>query len=271
MPKATSNAGAGAGPPRPPVPPATYTVLAGDTLSGIGARLGIDWKVIARLNNLEKPSLIRPGQTLRLRADAAPPAPARPAASGVSPNGMDFLFEHEAQRGVSDRPHWPKGASGVTIGPGYDLRHRTAAEVVRDLTAAGMDAAMAGRLAKGCGLGGADAKAFCAANPDLRVTPAQERALLAKVVGPYAGAVREAVRVPLTQNQFDALVSFAYNIGAPGFRGSSTLQRLNQGDHAGAAAAMAMWNKSGGKVVQGLVNRRADEITLFSRPSAPAG
>ncbi|MBX3485515.1 LysM peptidoglycan-binding domain-containing protein [Phenylobacterium sp.] len=268
--------------PAPRAVPATCKVVAGDTLGGIGARYGIGWRAIADLNGIAAPYVLRIGQVLRLRADdgqppatptppvPTPPPPPGATLGGLSPNGADFLFAHEAQTGVSDRPHWPKGASGVTIGPGYDLKNRTRESVVADLTAVGMSAAMAGDLARGCGLRDAAAQAFCTANANIRVTPAQERALLAKAVGPYVTAVRGLIRVPVTQNQFDALVSLAYNIGTPNFRDSTALERLNRGDFAGAAEAMAWWNRSGGKVVQGLVNRRADEVALFRKAGTPA-
>jgi hypothetical protein len=47
----------------------------------------------------------------------------------VSANGLTFLYNREAQKGVSNKPHWPGGSSGVTLGPGYDLGHRTAAQI----------------------------------------------------------------------------------------------------------------------------------------------
>lgn len=75
---------------------------------------------------------------------------------------------------------------------------------------------------------------------------------------------------PLTQNQFDALVSLTYNIGATGFKGSTVVKRIKNGDYKGAAEAITWWNKDNGKVVQGLVNRRAKEKALFlTADSAP--
>ena len=68
---------------------------------------------------------------------------------------------------------------------------------------------------------------------------------------------------PTTQGQFDALVSFAYNLGARAL-GNSTLMRLHKaGDHAGAAAQFARWNKAGGAVMRGLTRRRAAEAALY--------
>jgi len=76
-------------------------------------------------------------------------------------------------------------------------------------------------------------------------------------------AVRAYVTVPLTQNQFDALTSLVYNIGAGNFKKSQTLADLNAGDNAGAAAEMAGFNKSGGEYLAALAARRADEVQQF--------
>jgi lysozyme len=65
------------------------------------------------------------------------------------------------------------------------------------------------------------------------------------------------------QNQFDALVSFAYNIGGPHFEGSTLLQVLNQGNYYAVPGQMLRWNRAGGVVVPGLTNRRRDEGALF--------
>lgn len=73
----------------------------------------------------------------------------------------------------------------------------------------------------------------------------------------------------LTQNQFDALVSLTYNIGASGFKNSTVVKRIKSGDYKGAAEAITWWNKDNGKVVKGLVSRRAREKELFLRPDEP--
>lgn len=79
-------------------------------------------------------------------------------------------------------------------------------------------------------------------------------------------AVNEAVKVPLNQNQFDALVSFVFNVGAGAFRGSTLLKLLNQGQYDQVPEQLKRWVKDNGKVVQGLVNRREQEIVLWNRP-----
>lgn len=76
-------------------------------------------------------------------------------------------------------------------------------------------------------------------------------------------AVNGLVRVPLTQNQFDALVSFVFNVGGNAFATSTMLRLLNSGDYAGAAKQFDRWVYDNGKVINGLVLRRADERDLF--------
>lgn len=82
-------------------------------------------------------------------------------------------------------------------------------------------------------------------------------------VGEAVGDVSGAVKVPLNQSQFDALVDFAFNLGGPALRGSTLLRLLNAGDYSGAAAQFGRWNKDNGKVVPGLTRRRAAEEKLF--------
>jgi hypothetical protein len=76
--------------------------------------------------------------------------------------------------------------------------------------------------------------------------------------------------VPVTSNQFSALVSLAYNVGIGALRGSTLLRLLNARDYAGAANQFPRWNRGGGRVLPGLVKRRAAERDLFLTPdSAP--
>lgn len=71
------------------------------------------------------------------------------------------------------------------------------------------------------------------------------------------------VKVPLTANQLGALVSFTYNLGAQSLKESTLRRLLNEGDYVGAAGQFARWNKAAGKVLKGLVKRRAAEAALF--------
>ena len=78
--------------------------------------------------------------------------------------------------------------------------------------------------------------------------------------------VNEAVKVSLNQNQFDALVSFVFNVGDGAFRGSTLLRLLNQGQLDQVPAQLQRWVRDNGQVVQGLVNRRNKEIALWNTP-----
>lgn len=102
--------------------------------------------------------------------------------------------------------------------------------------------------------------------PETTVTAAEAEAILRADLRRFEEQVAAMVKVPVTDNQFSALVSLAFNIGV-GALGSSTLMRkLNARDVAGARAEFARWNKAGGKVLRGLTRRRAAEAELFGRP-----
>ncbi|UOZ20285.1 lysozyme [Enterobacter asburiae] len=79
----------------------------------------------------------------------------------------------------------------------------------------------------------------------------------------YESDVSRLVKVGLSQGQFDALVSFTYNLGARSLSTSTLLRKLNAGDYAGAADEFLRWNKAGGKVMNGLTRRREAERALF--------
>ena len=79
----------------------------------------------------------------------------------------------------------------------------------------------------------------------------------------FEHTVNSSVKVPLNQNQFDALVSLAYNIGSNAFKSSTLVKKLNTGDYQGAADQFNVWVNAGGKRMQGLVNRRDREKLLF--------
>ena len=104
--------------------------------------------------------------------------------------------------------------------------------------------------------------------PGDKCTPEQADEYKAHDVARFERAVESIVRVPLTGNQFSALVSFAYN--CKGWEGSTLIRMLNAGDYAGAANQFPRWNRGGGRVLPGLVKRRAAERDLFlSADSAP--
>ena len=96
-----------------------------------------------------------------------------------------------------------------------------------------------------------------------KITEAQAEALLRKDITWAEEAVNKSVVVPLTQNQFDALVSFVFNVGAGAFGSSTLLRLLNSKDYEGAANQFLRWNKQKGVVLKGLTKRREEERKLF--------
>ena len=95
------------------------------------------------------------------------------------------------------------------------------------------------------------------------ITLQQALDLLAQDVTPAEEAVNKAVTVPISQNQFDTLVSFAFNVGCGGFRSSTALKMVNQGRYDDVPGWLAKWNRAGGKVCDGLIVRRRNEIKLW--------
>ena len=79
----------------------------------------------------------------------------------------------------------------------------------------------------------------------------------------YESYINHNVSVPLKQNQFDAMVSWVYNLGPANLKSSTLLKVLNAGDYDGVPAQIKRWNKAGGKVLEGLIRRREAEALLF--------
>lgn len=110
------------------------------------------------------------------------------------------------------------------------------------------------------------------------ITQAEGRRLLREDARPAGDAVNSLVKVPLTQQQFDALTSFVYNLGPESLRSSQLLERLNAGEYDAVPEELSKWVHAGGKVLPGLVNRRHAEGRLFAtgtypwqkKPAAPA-
>lgn len=100
------------------------------------------------------------------------------------------------------------------------------------------------------------------------ITRARALALLRQDAQTAVEGVRQAVRRDISQGQFDALVSFAFNVGVGAMRGSTLIRKLNAGDRTGAAAEFLKWTRAGGRVLPGLVARRKIEQAMFLHGSA---
>jgi lysozyme len=94
-------------------------------------------------------------------------------------------------------------------------------------------------------------------------TQEQAEQWLQEDVQSAADAVNRLVTVELTQQEFDALVDFTFNLGAGNLQRSTLLRLLNSGDYTGAAAEFQKWDKAGGQVLAGLLRRRQAEADMF--------
>lgn len=200
----------------------------------------------------------------RQRATTAPAPRGEASPVGdmhMSLKGRNFIFDHEAQRKVSHALHHPTASSGVTIGAGYDMKERTAAAIERDLIAVQVPAAAARTAAMGAGLFGAQATAFVKENKNLlNLTEGQQRQLIIHVVPHYEAIVKRRIRVPLHQQEFDALVSYVYN---PGAGWPATARLVNAGQKHDAMLEIKKHVRSGKTVVASLVRRREAEARMF--------
>jgi lysozyme len=106
--------------------------------------------------------------------------------------------------------------------------------------------------------------------PGMIWTRDEAEAALRRELATFEAGVVRLVTVPLNQNEYDALVSFAYNCGLGALQKSTILRKLNANDRIGAADAFGMWTKGGGRVLPGLVRRRKAEAALFLQPVATA-
>jgi lysozyme len=98
-----------------------------------------------------------------------------------------------------------------------------------------------------------------------KVTTEEADVFLEQDLKLFEDTVNQNVLVELTQNQFDALVAFVYNVGAGNFRKSTLLKKLNEGKLSEAAEQFLKWDKAGGKKLAGLTRRRKAERELFLR------
>ena len=95
-----------------------------------------------------------------------------------------------------------------------------------------------------------------------RTTPDRALVQLLSSANSHADDIRQCIKVPLYQHEFDAYVSLAYNIGAKNFCGSTLVKKLNAGDYTGACEQIRRWDRAGGKVLAGLTKRREQEYRM---------
>jgi lysozyme len=93
--------------------------------------------------------------------------------------------------------------------------------------------------------------------------PGAAEKLLAQDVAPKVAAVNERVSVPLFQGQFDAVLSWTYNLGEGALKSSTMLKKINAARREEVPAQIKRWNQAGGKVLKGLKRRREAEAALY--------
>jgi len=219
----------------------------GDTLSAIASSHGTTVQELLAANpQIHNPNLIYPGEHITLPHGASAHHGGGDATGGVSASGS-------VQAGSSSAAHLSMSDHGLNMLKGFEgLR----LDAYRD---------SGGVLTIGYGHTGSDVHA------GEHISEARATQLLRSDVGWAENAVRQDVKVPISQNQFDALVSLTYNIGATGFKNSDVLHQLNAGNYSGAQHAFGEYvHDSQGHRLQGLVNRRSEEAQLFGS-SAPSG
>ena len=97
----------------------------------------------------------------------------------------------------------------------------------------------------------------------MEITQEQAEQMLVDELHEYESYINKYVTVALSQNQFDALVSWVYNLGPANLSASTMLKVLNSGEYEDVPAQIKRWNKAGGKVLEGLIRRREAEACLF--------
>jgi lysozyme len=114
------------------------------------------------------------------------------------------------------------------------------------------------------GYGHTSAAGLPSVAPGLTVTRAEATGILMRDLETFSAGVKSAITTQLNDNQFSALMSFAFNVGLGNFRSSSVLKSVNACRFDQVPADLALWVKAGGKVLPGLIRRRAAEGHCFS-------
>jgi len=98
---------------------------------------------------------------------------------------------------------------------------------------------------------------------DMEITKEEAESILKEEMHEYEGYINNMVKVPLEQNQFDAMVSWVFNLGSTNLSSSTLLKKLNNSEYDEVPSQIKRWNKAGGKVLDGLIRRREAEALLF--------
>lgn len=95
--------------------------------------------------------------------------------------------------------------------------------------------------------------------PNQKTDPVRALIQLDKSINEHADGIAKCIKVPISQQEYDAYISLSYNIGVKNFCSSTLLRKLNEGDYEEACHQILRWNKAGGRVLPGLTKRRQEE------------
>ncbi|WP_141683137.1 glycoside hydrolase family protein [Gilliamella intestini] len=180
-------------------------------------------------------------------------------------NEKTKMYLAEARKNVSNKLHWPGKGSGITLGPGYDMKERSSENILNDLLDIGISSDIAQKVSNAVVKKEAEINSFMIENKDvISLTEEQEKLLLEKIIPDYENRVNKTIKINLNQHEYDALVSFVYNIGS--IKSDSNLAKyINEGKKKEAMDVLEQYNKSGDKVLDGLKKRREKEREIFEK------
>ena len=259
---------------------AEYKIQQGDTLSAIAQRLGVDVSTLLQANpQIVNPDLIYAGETLRIPANDDQQQSQSAAFTDQQTTGTQSQSTQSSTAPTTAQTTFQSPETVQRTSTQDTAQAEVASSSPRDmgLSQNGLDFIKGheglrlqayqdpgGVWTIGYGHTGNDVW------PGKTITQAQAEQLLRQDTGWAQQAVRDNVRVPMTQGQFDALTSFTFNLGTGALQSSDLLQRLNNGDYAGAQSEFKRWVHGGGEVLPGLVRRRNEEAAMFGN-QGPGG
>lgn len=199
-------------------------------------------------------------------ADAAAAAAAKAAAERAAKLAAEKAAKAAAEKSSKATAEKAKAARATSSFKGADKLGQAGLNLIKEFEGLRLKAYRdpVGVLTIGYGHTGSDVKS------GMVISQQRAEQLLKNDTGWAQKAVRDSVKVPLTQGQFDALTSFTFNLGAGALRTSTLVKKLNTGDYAGAQKEFGRWVHAGGQVLAGLVRRRAAEAKMFGN-KAPSG
>jgi peptidoglycan hydrolase-like protein with peptidoglycan-binding domain len=207
------------------------------------------------------PSIVPHAQKAKNQSPPPSLPPKNVQAMSLSKQGFDFIYRFETFPNISNILHHPSDASGVTLGPGYDMKERSSATIITDMTAIGLDRSTAEKISKAAFLSRNAAQEFVDNNEDLvDLAPAQQMKILVQIAPQYERLVKKYIRVDLKQYEFDALVSFAYN---PATKFVPVCNNINDGKVEDAMKLIKSVVYSGAKLEKSLQRRRDAEVPLY--------